>query len=1777
MEKTTPEIDNKGAGRRPRAWVVDILLIGILLLGAYFRFVGVDWDDNHHLHPDERFLTMVATSISPETGAGGYFNTAQSRMNPHNVGYGFYVYGTLPLFMVRFAADLLKMSGYDTINIVGRGLSGTMDLVTVLLVFLIARKLYANYRLALLAAAFSAAAVLQIQLSHYFAVDTFLTAFAFMAIYMAVRIMTAPPPAAAESHISSGEAGDAGRERKYEVWLKGSWAGALPYTLFGLALGMAVASKVSAAMIAALLPLAAYIWYRKLPDEQKPYQAALIIRNILVAGFIALLAFRIFQPYAFNGPGILGITLNEKWVANMKEVANQSSGDVDFPPALQWARRPVTFAWQNMVQWGLGLPLGLLAWAGFLWMGWKIFRGEWKEHLLIWGWTGFYFTFQSLSTTSSMRYQMLVYPSLAIVAAWAVFSLYELGRNLRQKSESLRRGRLLKILAWAVGAGVLVWTILWAYAFTRIYTKPVTRVAASEWIYQNVPGPINLRVETEQGNVNQPLAYSNDATLSQTGPISMHFEPQIDGILTQITFAHIVDLNMTPGLKNLMVRISEQGQPDTPISITTFTGDFPSGEDPRGNAYPVLLSSPMSVTSGRTYRVEVFPAEETTLLRLAGPVTLRILDQNGAIEQPLPDPVQPVRRGVDYTNLFTFNVDGRLTEIHVPHILDWEAVPGEKTLFLTLSDLNENEMVGASSIKSNFAAGADRRGSAYTFEFNPPITVSSAKAYTLQVRLADGDGAIAFYGSRQAIESSWDDPLPLGLEGFNPYDYTSGVYRSDLNFQMYWDDNADKLERFLTTLNQADYIFISSNRQWGTTIRVPERYPLTTQYYRSLIGCPEDRDIFRCYAEGKPGMFAGELGFDLEAVFTSDPTLGNLEFNSQFAEEAFSVYDHPKVLIFKKRADFQIDAARKILSTVDLSQVIRVTPRKAASLKGNLMLSGDEWRRQIEGGTWSEIFSRDALQNKYPGIGAVIWYLALFLLGMIAYPILRIAMKCLPDSGYPLARMGGMVFLAYLIWLAGSLGIAITRLTISAAFGFLILVSLYLGYRQRRELVLEVRTCWKYFLTIEGIILALFLLFLLIRLGNPDLWHPYKGGEKPMDFSYLNAVIKSTTFPPYDPWFAGGYINYYYYGFVIVGVLVKWLGIIPSVAYNLIVPTLFALAGVGAFSLGWNLLAAAGYGNIKDENVGEQVGITSRPLLAGLAAAGGFLILGNLGTVRMIWQGFQRLAAPGGVIDNDSVFQHWMWGFQGFINFLNGARLGFPAGDWYWVPSRAFPGEPITEFPNFTFLYADLHAHMIALPITLMALSWALSILLGKWNWSGREDFRPWLTAGISLVCGALIIGTLRPTNTWDFPTYLAIGCLALIYTVLRYGAPLLHKRLNLSPAAQKAILAFLVAAVLVGLSFLLFQPFSRWFAQGYNAVRIWDGARTPFWSYFTHWGLFLFVNISFLAWETLDWLAATPVSALKKFQPYQSAIWLVVLLVPITAIALLIYGVTIAWLVIPLLVWVVIMILRPGLPERKRFIFFIFGCALFLSLTVELITLEGDIGRMNTVFKFYMQSWTFMAISAGAGLLWLSSGFPRWSSGWRNGWGIAFTLLVAGAALFPLTASVDKIKDRMNGVAPHTLDGMKFMESSIYNDAGANLILNEDFKAILWMQDNVIGSPVIVEGNTVEYRWGNRFTIYTGLPGVVGWNWHQRQQRGVVSADQVTNRVNAVGQFYLSADRSETIEFLERYNVEYIIVGQLERLYYPGFGLQKFPSWEGELWDEVFTTGDTAIYKVNK
>jgi uncharacterized membrane protein len=143
-----------------------------------------------------------------------------------------------------------------------------------------------------------------------------------------------------------------------------------------------------------------------------------------------------------------------------------------------------------------------------------------------------------------------------------------------------------------------------------------------------------------------------------------------------------------------------------------------------------------------------------------------------------------------------------------------------------------------------------------------------------------------------------------------------------------------------------------------------------------------------------------------------------------------------------------------------------------------------------------------------------------------------------------------------------------------------------------------------------------------------------------------------------------------------------------------------------------------------------------------------------------------------------------------------------------------------------------------------------------------------------------------------------------------------------------------------------------------------------------------------------------------------------------------------------------------------------------------------------------------------------------------------------------------------------------------VYRDAKGDIDLAADYEGIRWLLGNVEGSPIILEGLTPTYHWGSRVSIYTGLPSVVGWEWHQQQQRwGYRQA--VDQRIRDVNRIYRTIDPSEALRLMRQYGVRYVYVGQLERLYYPGNGLGKFDGALSEEMDKVFESPQVAIYRL--
>src|SRR5579859_7554684 len=194
-----------------------VVLAFILLVAAAFRFNALEtWDDNSHQHPDERFMTIVASGVKVPSSIGDYFNTPRSSLNPYANGQSNYAYGQLPLTLTVIAGSWTGLTNYDTVYKVGRALSTLADLGTIIFAWLLARRVF-DTRTAHLTALLLALTVLHIQLAHFFTVDTFATCFVAAALFFGQR-----------------------------AWQRDSLADAL---FAGALAGLATASKVSAVLL----------------------------------------------------------------------------------------------------------------------------------------------------------------------------------------------------------------------------------------------------------------------------------------------------------------------------------------------------------------------------------------------------------------------------------------------------------------------------------------------------------------------------------------------------------------------------------------------------------------------------------------------------------------------------------------------------------------------------------------------------------------------------------------------------------------------------------------------------------------------------------------------------------------------------------------------------------------------------------------------------------------------------------------------------------------------------------------------------------------------------------------------------------------------------------------------------------------------------------------------------------------------------------------------------------------------------------------------------------------------------------------------------------------------------------------------------------------------------------------------------------------------------------------------------------------------------------------
>ena len=424
------------------------LLAVLAVVSLALRLIGLDWDRGLYLHPDERFVVWVTSDLRWPDSIGQFFHTATSPLNPYNTDHGSFIYGTFPSFLVKALAGVFGMDNYGQIYLVGRATNAVFDTGTVVLTALIARRLF-NDRAGLLAGLLLAFTPLFLQSAHFFTVDTSSTFFA-VAVFMCVLRSW---------------------DRKSIGWM----------ALAGVMVGFAGASKPNYLIALAFLVLPTlelvriHGWRSLLPRLQHSVYPA--IPATLTGGFFAFWTFRFAQPYAFNGPQWWNISLNRQWLDDIAFWRAVQTGLVDMKPSIQWIERtPIVYILQNMVLWGMGVALGVMALVALVATIWRLVRSpRWPSWwwLGVAGWCVAAIGMYGTSIAQNQRYLMHIYPFLIILVAGFLIEL---------------EGRLSrKWIAQVLITGVAVYTIVFGLAFNSLYIRPITRIEASEWIYENIP------------------------------------------------------------------------------------------------------------------------------------------------------------------------------------------------------------------------------------------------------------------------------------------------------------------------------------------------------------------------------------------------------------------------------------------------------------------------------------------------------------------------------------------------------------------------------------------------------------------------------------------------------------------------------------------------------------------------------------------------------------------------------------------------------------------------------------------------------------------------------------------------------------------------------------------------------------------------------------------------------------------------------------------------------------------------------------------------------------------------------------------------------------------------------------------------------------------------------------------------------------------------------------------------------------------------------------------
>lgn len=829
----------------------------------------------------------------------------------------------------------------------------------------------------------------------------------------------------------------------------------------------------------------------------------------------------------------------------------------------------------------------------------------------------------------------------------------------------------------------------------------------------------------------------------------------------------------------------------------------------------------------------------------------------------------------------------------------------------------------------------------------------------------------------------------------------------------------------------------------------------------------------------------------------------------------------------------------------------------------------------------------------------ITWYLTFFIAGLVFLPLTVTIFKSSGDFGYSFSKPLAMCISAFTMWTLSYIKILPFRYVFVLLIVLAYAAFFYLMPKFRNNLfdALKAKSSIRTFALQETLFAAGLLYWSFARGLKPLL----DSLEKPMNYGFMMSIMRSDYLPAADMWYSQGSINYYYFGQYIYTFFTKLSGLDVEVTYNLSMAATFALTLTLSFSVCRML---ADYAIQKGSSLYKAT-----PTFSGLLGAFLVTLAGNshsffYGT-RYSGELQKDLTAPGyklmeflqqkGLLDKWNHVSRWA--------DESGEEIAVSIKSFWFANSTRFIGynpptkdKTIHEFPFYSFLVADLHAHLINLTFVLLFIGILIAMVRSsrmsdcardlklmdvklngenKTGWlkpdiKNISDFFLKLVKNPVFILMSVILGTFMMCNFWDFAIYLVVLAMALLIINLRGFGKL---------AGLETLPVFLFQIICIMVPFLFISnPLLA--VAGYAAAAVLCFASLTFSK-----DAFTVTASQLSLVFFISHLVILPFN--MNFDPMSKSIALTVNRTPLFQL-LVLWGIHV---LVGLLFLLYIVRRRfvhhdqiggnalyakdkvsrffAGLNPFDFFACGLFVCGLIFVLMPEIIYVvdiySGDFKRANTMFKFTYQAFVMLSIVMGYAITRILLTKPS-SSRLDFRWSFAAVFMCV-MLILPSYYTQLATRQWLGEFKLERYQGLNGIEKMPDKDK---------LETIRWINENIEGRPVFLESYGDSYTDYNYLTAFTGLPTVMGWQTHQwlwRTSRTVKDAynEVVRPRQMDVQKIYEFSDTAEVLNLIRKYEIEYIAVGSNE---HNKFGTINEEALKG-LGNIVFETGSIYIIKI--